>query len=134
VETAQPTESTRHKAVVRRLVDEVLNHGDLDVLAEIGHPHLAESARAWIAPFLTSFPDVRMRVVELIAEGDTVVGRFTCSATHTGEWQGRAPTGRRFDEVAEVSIFRFRDGRIRSIWSLEDDLSRLRQLGLQDLA
>ena len=29
----------------------------------------------------------------------TVVGRFTCSATHTGEWRGRAPSGRRFVDV-----------------------------------
>jgi hypothetical protein len=29
-----------------------------------------------------------------------------------------------------VSIFRFRDGRIMHVWSLEDTLGRLRQLGL----
>jgi predicted ester cyclase len=71
-----------------------------------------------------------MEVVELIAEGDMVVGRFRCSATHLGEWLGHAPTGRRFERVDEVSIFRFRDGRIVHAWSLEDSLSRLRQLGL----
>jgi predicted ester cyclase len=74
--------------------------------------------------------DVHMEVVELIAEGDKVVGRFRCSATHLGEWLGHAPTGRRFERVDEVSIFRFRDGRIVHAWSLEDSLSRLRQLGL----
>jgi hypothetical protein len=39
-------------------------------------------------------------------------------------------TGRRFERVAEVWIFRFRDGRIVHAWSLEDTLGRLRQLGL----
>jgi predicted ester cyclase len=74
-----------------------------------------------------------MELVELIGEGDKVVGRFTCSATHLGEWLGQAPTGRRFERVKEVWILRFRDGRIVHVWSLEDTLDRLRQLGLTDL-
>jgi predicted ester cyclase len=121
-----------NKAVVHRLVDEVLNGGRLEVIDELYTPELAPAARRWMAPFRASFPDMRMEVVELIAEGDTVVGRFTCSATHLGEWLGHAPTGRRFERVDEVGIFRLRDGRIAQAWSLEDTLSRLRQLGLTD--
>jgi predicted ester cyclase len=122
-----------NKAVVHRLVDEVFNGGDLDVLDELYAPELAEATRRWIAPFRASFPDVHMELVELIAKGDKVVGRFTCSATHLGEWLGQAPTERRFERVDEVWIFRFRDGRIVHSWSLEDTLGRLRQLGLTDL-
>ena len=119
-----------NKEVVRRLVAEVLNGGHLEVVDELYAPELAPAARRWIAPFRASFPDVRMEIVELIAEGDKVVSRFTCSATHLGEWLGHPPTGRRFDRVDEVSIFRFRDGMIAHVWSLEDSLGRLRQLGL----
>ena len=72
-----------------------------------------------------------MEVIELIAEGDTVVGRFTCSATHLGDWLGHAPTGRRFEAVDEVGIYRVRDGRIVETWGLEDNLGRLEQLGLR---
>jgi predicted ester cyclase len=79
-----------------------------------------------------SFPDLQMEIQELIAEGDKVVGRFTCSGTHLGAWLGQPPTGRRFERVDEVAIFRFRDGRIVDAWSLEDTLGRLRQLGLTD--
>jgi predicted ester cyclase len=122
--------SEPNKATVRRLVAEVLNGGRLDLIDELYAPELAPGARRWITPFRASFPDVHMEVVDLIAEGDKVVGRFTCSATHLGEWQGHAPTGRRFERVAEVAIFRFRDGKIVDAWSLEDTLSRLRQLGL----
>ena len=119
-----------NKTVVRRLVDEVLNGGHLEVVDELFTPALAEAAKRWITPFRASFPDVHMEVVELIAEGDKVAGRFTCSATHLGEWLGHAPTFRRFERVDEVSIFRLRDGRIVDVWSLEDNLGRLRQLGL----
>jgi predicted ester cyclase len=122
--------SEQNKATVRRLVEEVLNGGRLEVIDELYTPELAGAAKRWIAPFRASFPDVHMEVLELIAEGDKVVGRFTCSATHLGEWLGQAPTGRRFERVDEVSIFRFLDGKIAHAWSLEDTLGRLKQLGL----
>jgi predicted ester cyclase len=119
-----------NKAVVRRLVAEVLNGGRLEAIDELYTPELAPAARRWIAPFRASFPDVHMEVVELVAEGGKVVGRFTCSATDLGGWLGHPPTRRRFERVDEVAIFRLRDGRIADAWSLEDNLSRLRQLGL----
>jgi predicted ester cyclase len=122
--------SEANKTVVRRLVDEVLNGGHLELIDELYAPEIAVAARRWITPFRVSFPDAHMEIVELIAEGDKVVGRFTCSATHMGDWLGQAPTGRRFERVDEVSIFRFRDGKIVQVWSLEDTLDRLRQLGL----
>lgn len=125
------TDQEQNKAVVRRLVNEVLNGGNLDVINELYAPAMAKGAQRWIAPFRESFPDVQMEILELIAEGDKVVGRFTCSATHLGEWLGHAPTGRRFEKVDEVAIFRFRNGHIIRAWSIEDTLDRLTQLGLR---
>ena len=119
-----------NKAVVRRLVDEVMNAGNLDVIDDIYTPQLAANARRWIAPFRESFPDVHMVVVDVIAEADKVVGRFTCSGTHRGTWLGHPATGRRFHNIAEVYIFTIRDGRIASAWGLEDTHTRLRQLGI----
>jgi predicted ester cyclase len=123
--------SERNKAVVRRLVEEVLNGRRMAVIDELYAPALAAEAKRWIAPFRASFPDVHMEVIELIAEGDTVVGRFTCSGTHLGNWLGYAPTGRRFEAVDEVGIYHFRGGRIVETWGIEDNLGRLEQLGLR---
>jgi predicted ester cyclase len=122
--------SDANKAVVRRLVAEVFNGGHLEVIDQLYAPELAAAAKRWIAPFRASFPDVHIEIVELLAEGDKVVARFTCSATHLGDWLSHAPTGRRFERVDEVWIVRFRDGRIVHVWSLEDTLGRLQQLGL----
>lgn len=118
------------KAVVRRLIEEVINAGRLELIDELFAPEMAADARAWIAPFRESFPDVRMEIVELIAEGEKVAGRFRCSATNLGPWRGAPPTGRRFEHVDEVYIHRVRDGRITEAWGLEDNRSRERQLGL----
>ena len=118
------------KAAVRRLVAEVFTEGKLEVLDQLYQPELAARARAWVAPFRASFSDLTMEVVELVAEGDTVVARFTCSGTHTGVWLGHPPTHRRFHRVPEVYFFGFTDDRISRAWGLEDTHRRLRQLGL----
>ena len=123
--------SDENKAVVRRMVDQVMNAGRLEAIDELYAPRLAPAARRWIAPFLASFPDTHMEVVELMAEDDKVVARFKCSGTHRGEWQGHAPTGRRFEDIDEVYIFRIRGGRIVHAWGLEDTLKRLEQLGFR---
>jgi predicted ester cyclase len=118
------------KLVVRRLIDDVMNNADLRVLDDLYSPRMATAARRWIESFLDSFSDVHMRIVKLVAEGDAVVGRFACSGTHVGTWLGHPPTGRRFEDVAEVYFFRVVEGRIVRAWGLEDTHERLRQLGL----
>lgn len=127
----ETSDAARNKAIVRRLVDEVLNAGRMELVDELFSPDLAPKATAWIAPFRASFPNVHMEVRQLIAEDDTVVARFACSGTHLGDWDGHAPTGRRFEAVDEVYIYRLRDGRIIESWGLEDTLGRLQQLGLR---
>jgi hypothetical protein len=67
---SQPEQA--NKAVVRRLVAEVLNDGRVEAIDELYTPELAPAARRWITPFRASFPDVHMEIVELIAEGDKV--------------------------------------------------------------
>jgi len=118
------------KELVRRLVDEVVNRRSVDALDEIAQGDFARLARRWISPFESSFPDFRMEIVQLVAEGDTVVAHFRCSGTHRGEWLGVAPTGRRFEDVDEIYLFRVTDGKLSSAVGVEDNLSRMRQLGM----
>jgi predicted ester cyclase len=114
-----------------RFVDEAVNGGRDEVVDELFAPALSTWVRDWFGSFRRSFPDLRMELVQLVADGDTVVGRFTCSATHLGEWRGNAPTGRRFESVDEVYFFGFDGDRIATVWGIEDTLDRFRQLGLE---
>jgi ketosteroid isomerase-like protein len=119
------------KALVHRLI-EIVNAQDLAGLEEVASGPIAEEARRWIGPFRDSFPDFRMEVEDVIAEGDKVVGHFKCSGTHRGEWRGIRPTGRRFERVDEVYIFRVENGRLAAATAVvEDNLTRLQQLGIQ---
>ena len=81
---------------MHRLVAEVFNEGRLKVLDELYEPGLATRAPAWIAPFRDSFSDLKLEIVQLVAEGDAVAARFICSGTRSGVWLGHAPTHRRF--------------------------------------
>jgi predicted ester cyclase len=119
-----------NKRLVRRLI-QMVNERDLDSIDDVAVGQIASEARRWVGPFTESFPDFHMDVVDVIAEGDKVVGYFRCSGTHKGRWRGHAPTGRRFEAVDEVYIFRVEDGRLSSALAVvEDNLTRLRQLGL----
>jgi predicted ester cyclase len=87
-------------------------------------------ARRWVQPFQSAFPDFEMEIVDLVAECDKVVAHFRCSGTHRGEWLGVPPTGRRFERVDEIYIFEVQDGKLVSAVGVEDNVMRMRQLGI----
>ena len=119
-----------NKQLVQRLV-EIVNDRDFESIDEVATGQIARDARRWVGPFRESFPDFQMELLDVIAEGDKVVGYFKCSGTHEGEWRGHPPTGRRFESVDEVYIFRVDNGKLASTLAVvEDNLTRLTQLGL----
>ncbi|MFN2504737.1 MAG: ester cyclase [Acidimicrobiales bacterium] len=122
------TELERNKHLVRRLVDQAINEANPAVLDDVCSARLAGELREWFRPFRQGFPDWRQDILELIAEGDTVVARCACEGTNTGAWLGVPATGRRM-RVDEVWFFGVVDGRLDRMWSLEDTWSRLLQLG-----
>ena len=119
-----------NKRLVHRLI-EIVNDRDFESIDEVATGQIATDARRWVGPFRDSFPDFQMEPLDVIAEDDKVVGHFKCSGTHEGEWRGHAPTGRRFESVDEVYIFRVENGKLASALAVvEDNLTRLTQLGL----
>jgi len=121
--------SEENKAMVKRMV-EAINAGEEDAAVdELFAPRAARRVKLLFAEFRSAFPDWQEETVELVAEGDTVAGRFKCAGTHRGEFLGEAPTGKRM-EVEEVFFLRAEDGKFVDFWALEDSLGRMRQLGL----
>jgi predicted ester cyclase len=121
--------SEENKAMVRRLVEAINTGDDDEAVEELFTPRAARRVKRLFAEFRSAFPDWSEEIVELVAEGDMVAGRFRCSGTHLGEFLGEAPTGRHM-EVEEVFFLRGQDGRFVDFWALEDSLGRMRQLGL----
>jgi len=61
--------------------------------------------------FMGAFPDMRLELHQVIADGDDAVGRWTVRATHTGPLAGIEPTGRRI-QFSGMTWLRFRDGKL----------------------
>lgn len=118
-----------NKALVRREQEELWNQtGDLDAAEELFAPEQAEAARQEAADFRRGFPDVRSTIEDLIAEGDRVAARWRARATHRGEYVGVPPTGNEV-EFTGISVYRIEGGRIAESWTVEDELSLMRQIG-----
>jgi steroid delta-isomerase-like uncharacterized protein len=134
--------SQSNKALARRAFEEVYNRGDLAVVDELvakdfvnhgsalfGDVHGPEGVKQVVAMVRAAFPDIRITVDDQIAEGDKVVTRWTARATHTGEFQGIAPTGKQ-GQVTGIDVDRFAGGRVVECWSSMDELGLLQQLGV----
>jgi predicted ester cyclase len=127
----------------RRMVEEVLNQGDLAVADELMSPtcihHVpgAELASGpaslwdWVSRTHRIFPDFHAIVEDEFAAGNRVAQRITAYGTHRGEFLGIAPTGRPV-EFTMLQIGRAGpDGRLVERWCSADLLSVVRQLGGQ---
>ncbi len=67
--------------------------GDIEATVdELFASRAARRVKRLFTEFYTAFPDWREEIVELVAEGNTVAGRFRCSGTHRGEFLGEAAT------------------------------------------
>jgi predicted ester cyclase len=121
--------SEENKAMVRRMVEGINAGVEEATVDELFAPRAARRVKRLFAEFRTAFPDWQEEIVQLVAEGDAVAGRFRCSGTYRGEFLGEAPTGKRMD-VEEVFFLRVEDGKFVDFWGLEDSLNRMRQLGL----
>ncbi|MBI1924864.1 ester cyclase, partial [Candidatus Poribacteria bacterium] len=131
-----------NKALDRRVFEEVFNQGKLSVVNEIFSPNYlrheppnpeqvlgVEGFKQFVTAFLTGFPDLHLTMEEQIAEGGNVVPRFTFRGTHTGEFLGIPPTGKKV-MITGISIHRFADGKLVESWTKIDQLGLLQQLGV----
>jgi predicted ester cyclase len=130
-----------NKAVIRRMFDEIFHRGNLasadDFIAPniIYHPFPPtfpvgpDGFRFVFKMLSSSFPDQRIAINDIIAEGDKVVVRSTFSGTQTGPLMGFSPTGKHCTQ-SQISIFRLANGKVSEYWFNADDLGMIRQLGL----
>jgi len=95
-----------------------------------GFPEPLDNA-AWsgfMTAFTAGFPDSRIVIDSCIAEGDTVVSRWTLTGTHDGMFQGIPPTGRPV-KFSGMECNRVADGRLIEHRAMFDNLALLQQIG-----
>ena len=131
-----------HKALIRHLIEEGWNQGNLATLDEIIAPNLvdhspmvpnlspgSEGYKQFVVASRTAFPDIWFAIEDLIAEGETVVMRITWGGTNQGAWLGIPPTGKQVAGTG-IYIFRIAGGKVVERWGNQDDLGMMQQLGL----
>ena len=130
-----------NKALVRRFVEEVLGRGNFAALAELAAPDCVDHAAparglpalATIAGVVVewhaAFPDFRVTIEDLLAEGDRVVVHATLRGTHRGDFFGLPPTGRPL-AVGGLGRYRLAGGRIVERWCYLDVVALCAQLGV----
>lgn len=117
----------RNKAVAMRVFDEIFNQGKFQVADEIYAPDFRNHGATRTIDLKTdqdfvhaeknAFPDLRISVQDMVAEGDKVAVLWTFRGTHTGSgYEGLPPTGTRV-EVRGITIWRIVEGRIVEEWS-----------------
>jgi steroid delta-isomerase-like uncharacterized protein len=77
---------------------------------------------------LKGFPDLRIEIEDIIAEGEKVAHRFTFYGTHRGEFLGVAATGKSVS-ASGMQINLFSDGKCIEVWSVHDSYRFLTQIG-----
>jgi predicted SnoaL-like aldol condensation-catalyzing enzyme len=84
---------------------------------------------AGIKGLLTAFPDIRVVVHDQFGQGDRVFTYFSWTATHKGNFNGIAPTGKQV-KVEGMDIWREQDGKMRENWVVMDIMGLMIQLGV----
>jgi predicted ester cyclase len=118
-----------NKARIRDLFEQVWTNGDADAVARFYAPGpTLDGLQGFARALYVAFPDWRATIDDLIAEGDSVVVRWTGTGTHRGEWAGVAATGREV-RTTGTDIERFVDGLIVEEHGNVDMLGFMEQIG-----
>jgi steroid delta-isomerase-like uncharacterized protein len=132
--------SEQMKAIPRRFF-KAMETNDQTVLKEVLAPNFKayhfgspepisrEELLQALLMYEEAFSDQKYTIIDQVAEGDRVTTRTTWEATHSGEYQGLPPTGKRV-LVSGIAISRIEDGQIVERWLEVDRLGWMQQLGL----
>ena len=115
------------KAIVRRWFEELWNQRNPGVLKDLldptavgeteggrisGHQEFLSKLHA---PLIGAFPDLRVTLDDIVAEGENAAVRWTFEATHGGDSLGIPATNRRV-KVSGMSWVKCRNGRLVAGW------------------
>ncbi len=127
-----------NKAVVERLVRDIVNGGQVELLDEVlaedfvahgvgSSPSGADGMRQLIATWRTAFPDWQDHIDEMVAEDDLVVLKISARGTHEGPLLGINPTGEAV-QWGMIEMVRLADGKITEQWGYSDFAEVVRHL------
>ena len=134
------SQEAKNKAIAGRVFEEIFNQGKFQVADEIYasdfinhglHKNFdLQADQAAVHAEKKAFPDLKMTVDLMAAEGDLVNVIWTFRGTNTAAGYGLPPTGARI-ELRGITVWRIVDGKIREEWTSFDDMQAAQQLVTQ---
>ena len=121
----------KNKALVREFLEEAWGKGNIAAVDEfmaadyVEHPRPStlppgtEGLKQLIAAYRTAFPDLKMILDDIFAEGDRVAFRWSVNGTHLGDWLGIPPTGNHVTATG-ITLFRIVFGKVVESWTSID--------------
>lgn len=127
-----------NKQIARRIIEEGLSKHNLDLIDEFFDPDFIEN-QFGLKPTIAvmkedfnflyrAFPDYRLVIEDMVADGDKVWLRMKCTGTSKGGFMG-PPNGKSFN-VTVMDMIRLKDGKVVEHWGVPDRFALMMQLGL----
>lgn len=128
-----------NQAVFQHAVDN-WNNGDLAKYLDLYDPTVVlhgfppglppgnAGAKVFYEGIWAAFPQPRLIVHDVLADGDKLACRFQMDAAHQSVFMGLPPTGKTV-HVSGIAILRFARGKCVERWNQVDMLGWLQQLG-----
>jgi steroid delta-isomerase-like uncharacterized protein len=131
--------AAQHEEAVRAFFDTCWNGRDYAAAEELYAPTFTNPAAPGLSggaakahllrAYHEAFPDLTVRIEQLVVTDDDVAMRYVATGTHSGNFRGHPPTGRRMSTWA-VSFLHFAGDQVTSEWVGADYLGLFEQLGL----
>jgi len=132
--------SSQVKALATQILENLYSKGDMSVVDEIVSNDYVYRApglevrgpgelKEFVTEYRTAFPDLNVRIDDMLIDGEKVATCFTMSGTHEGDFDGLAPTHKTV-EATGVLISRYENGKLVEDWDQFDMLGLLQQLGV----
>lgn|ERR687897_107311 len=128
------------KQLAWKFVDEIFNKGNINDVNRFVTPDFIYHARGedieglekfkeWFSSDTGVFSDIRITLVDSLAEYGKVATAWIVEGTHEKEFSGIPATHKKFETVG-ISIFHFEDNKIKELWTVTDALTPALDLGI----
>ena len=121
--------------------DHIVNDGNLDLINDtnfteditlVASPENIvgiEAFKAYYSNFITGFSDIEFTMDDVFGQGDKIVKHWRFKGTHTGDFFGIPPTGKKVD-LDGVTLVEMKEGKIAKEQDFFDNLVFMDQLGM----
>ena len=121
------------KQLAWEFVDEIFNKGNINEADRFVTPNFLYHARGedieglekfkeWFSSDTGVFSDIRITIVDSLAESGKVATAWIVEGTHEKEYSGIPATHKKFETVG-ISIFHFKGNKINELWTVTDSLT-----------